>query len=74
MKLYRTAIGMSQQELARRVGRAQSFISDVETGVRAPIPELASRIARVLKTTPAELFGDVVAARKKGASDEARRG
>jgi transcriptional regulator with XRE-family HTH domain len=75
MKLFRTAVGMSQPELARLVGRAQSFVSDVENGRRIPIPSLAKKIAELLHSTPGELFGNLDAARaKKRSGDEARRG
>lgn len=42
----RTRAGISQAELARRMGTRQPFISDVERGGRTPTVATLARIAR----------------------------
>lgn len=59
---YRTAAGISQQELAQRSGLSLGLIQDIESGgVRARnIREYdAMRIARVLRVDVSELLGAV---------------
>ena len=43
--------GMTQEELARRVGCRQSFISQIESGTRRPTQEILARLK--------EEFGDI---------------
>ena len=40
LKKWRTAAGLSQAELAEKVGTDQSVISRLETGARGAVPEL----------------------------------
>ena len=42
----RTRAGLSQTELARRLGAAQPYISAIERGVKVPTVQTLSRIAR----------------------------
>lgn len=48
LKLARTAAGMTQKELAGRLGIAQKQLSRYERGEQAPSVEMAVKIADVL--------------------------
>ncbi len=50
--------GISQRELARRVGVGKTTISEIERGDRLPNVLTAIRIARALETTVEEIWGD----------------
>jgi transcriptional regulator with XRE-family HTH domain len=52
----REALGMQRTVLARRVGVAENTIYRIETAKRTPSVELLERIARELRTEPAELI------------------
>jgi len=56
----RKKAGLSQGEIARRVGVSRQFYSMVENGVKNPSLEVAFRIADVLGADPRDLFGDVL--------------
>jgi len=56
----RKKAGLSQGEIARRVGVSRQFYSMVENGVKNPSLEVAFRIADALGADPRELFGDVL--------------
>src|SRR5215212_2054998 len=56
----REDLGMSQAELARRAGVARNYIVMIEGGGRTPSVGLLERIARVLRTEPAELLREPV--------------
>ncbi len=56
----RKKAGLSQGEIARRVGVSRQFYSMVENGVKNPSLEVALRIADVLGADPRDLFGDVL--------------
>jgi ribosome-binding protein aMBF1 (putative translation factor) len=47
----RTAVGLSQTELARRAGTRQAVISAIENGAQAPGGIMLERIARALGGT-----------------------
>jgi transcriptional regulator with XRE-family HTH domain len=55
--------GISQQILARKLGRPQSFIAKYEGGERRIDLIEFIAIARALDADPVELFGDLVAAK-----------
>lgn len=46
------ALGMTQTELARRLGVSRLTVSEVLHEKRALSPEMAARLARLLDTTP----------------------
>lgn len=48
--------GISQTDLARRIGIAEPNLSSIERGRLMPWPKVKRKLARVLKTTQAELF------------------
>lgn len=50
------AQGISQTELAYKVGVTQRYIAFLETGDRMPSLETAQKIARVLKTSTDSIF------------------
>jgi transcriptional regulator with XRE-family HTH domain len=52
----REALGMQRTVLARRVGVAENTIYRIETAKRTPSVELLEKIARVLRTEPAEFL------------------
>ena len=56
IKEIREKIGLSQVELARRARIASTNLSAIECGRLAPWPQVKRSLARVLKTTPEELF------------------
>lgn len=58
LKDLRDYHGISQRELARRIGVGKTTISEIERGDRLPNVLTAIRIARALKTTVEEIWGD----------------
>ncbi|MBO5024443.1 MAG: helix-turn-helix transcriptional regulator [Clostridia bacterium] len=56
MKERRTAIGLSQAELAKRVGVSRQTINMIENGGYNPTIELCIRICRELGVTLNDLF------------------
>lgn len=57
----RMAAKLTQQELGARLGRAQSFVSRIETGALAMEREHFADIARALGEDPHALFAKVLA-------------
>lgn len=53
---YREALGMTQEELAKKAGISRPFLSTVETGTAIPTVAKAADIAAALETTVDELF------------------
>lgn len=53
---YRTYLGISQRELARKAKTAASTISEIEKGERLPNVLLAIRIAHILEVTVEDLW------------------
>lgn len=57
VRKHRIAIGMTQSELAEKLGYSKSAITKIETGINdLPISKLCET-ARALHTTPHELIG-----------------
>lgn len=56
MKEYRAACGLTQEELANRVGVRRETVIFLEKGKYNPSLRLAYRTAQVLKTTVEQLF------------------
>lgn len=61
----RQAAGLSQAELAARVGITQQHYSLIEIGRRTPALDVALRIASVLGADPRVLFADVLEASQR---------
>lgn len=58
IRLYREKIGMSQEELARKLGyKDRSTIAKIENNVNDITQSKIIAIAKVLQTTPASLMG-----------------
>lgn len=55
LKKFREEQGMSQRELARRVGVNQTMIAHIENGLRIPSLAVSLDLAEALKTTVDEL-------------------
>ncbi|HUV67143.1 MAG TPA: helix-turn-helix transcriptional regulator [Sedimentisphaerales bacterium] len=53
VRIMRTARGMTQAELAERVGSSQRIISFIETGLVRATDETAAKIQKVLDFSPA---------------------
>ena len=52
----RKALGLSQTQLARLVGVAESAMSNLELGKWKPWPKVKKDLGKVLNTTQKELF------------------
>lgn len=57
LKEYRKRIGMSQLELAEKIGRAQSVVSSWEIGTGVPDANYLPTLAKALDVTVADLCG-----------------
>jgi transcriptional regulator with XRE-family HTH domain len=57
IKHYRELSGMSQQELADKLGISQKMISCYESGVKNPKVNTLPVIAKILGVTPNDLLG-----------------
>lgn len=53
---HRTALGMSQVDLADLIGRSQTMVSMYETGQRLPSTQTIATIAKVLGVSFGELY------------------
>ena len=58
MKRFREILGISQMELAEKVGCSPTLIGKIETMKRFPSADSLNRIAQALKIAPADLFTD----------------
>lgn len=58
LKDLRDYHGISQSELARRIGVGKTTISEIERRDRLPNVLTAIRIARAMETTVEEIWGD----------------
>jgi putative transcriptional regulator len=56
LKEARTRLGLTQTELAERIGVSRKTINTVENSVFVPSTTLALMLARILDTTVEELF------------------
>ena len=57
MRIIRQKKGISQKELAKRVGITQAYVSEIETGMRRPGYELFLRLADALDCSLDDLAG-----------------
>ena len=60
IRRYRDAAGLSQQELADRVGISKSYISSLELGYRAPSLNLLVKIAQTLEVNAGKMVDEMV--------------
>jgi transcriptional regulator with XRE-family HTH domain len=56
----RAKAGITQRELARRLGRSHSFVGKIESGERQLNVLEFCELADALKTNPRELFGKIL--------------
>ena len=56
LRKRRIRLGLSQVDLAARLGVFQPYISDLESGRKSPLMETLAEIAEALETTPARLL------------------
>lgn len=56
IKLYRTMLGLSQHELAEKVGVTRATINSIENGKTIPSLKLANDIAVVLGRSISDVF------------------
>src|SRR4051794_21176104 len=56
VKIWRSRLGISQEELAGRAGLHRTYVSDIERGARNPSLESIDKLARALKISVATLF------------------
>ena len=77
VRAHRTALKLSQSELAARVGVSRQALSAIETGRQVPSTLLALHLARALDCTVDDLFripgGKVIEARCAPGGPDARR-
>ena len=59
LKLHRIKAGLTQLELARRLGVKECVITFWETGRSQPHIEQAVDIAKILEAEPKEIFPDI---------------
>lgn len=58
LKEFRERAGLSQSELASRVGVTQGFISHIELGIREPTLKLIRKLAEAVEASVSELVDD----------------
>jgi transcriptional regulator with XRE-family HTH domain len=56
IRQQRSALGISQEELAKRSGLHRTYVSDIERGARNPTVGSIQKIARALQVSVAKLF------------------
>ena len=56
MKRFREILGISQADLAEKMGCSPTLIGKIETMKRFPSADNLNRIAKALKIAPADLF------------------
>jgi transcriptional regulator with XRE-family HTH domain len=56
LRQARIRLGLTQIQLAEKLGVAQSYISDLEAGKKRPLVETLAELADALGTTPAKLI------------------
>ena len=56
LKGFRKAAGMTQEELARKVGIDTKYVGDLENGRKAPSFDVLEKVLVVLELEPSEFF------------------
>jgi len=59
MKNFREILGISQMELAEKIGCSPTLIGKIETMKRFPSADNLNRIAKALDIAPSDLFLDI---------------
>lgn len=73
LRATRQGLGVSQVELAERLGNTQTFVSKCERGERRIDAVELVEFAEALGVTPIELIGDFLSQRGHKTSTKARR-
>ncbi|WP_421794130.1 helix-turn-helix domain-containing protein [Hydrocarboniphaga effusa] len=58
VRLERTRLGITQEELAGRVQTDQGYVSQIERGAVSPSLDIVERFSRALAVTPAALLDE----------------
>lgn len=58
----RTELGLTQAELAQKLGMRQNYISDIERGVRSPRLGTLAEFSEILQVQPGSLLAATFAA------------
>lgn len=56
IRAHRLELGLSQVELASRIGASFQYVSEMERGTRVPLFRNIAKFAAALRCTPAALF------------------
>ena len=56
IRQFRNAAGLSQDDLADRMGQSKSYISKLENNLRSPSPEMLIRLGRALGVAPGAIL------------------
>ncbi len=56
LAMLREGANITQMQVSRSAGISQGYYSDIECGVRCPSPDVAVRIAQVLRIPEEEIF------------------
>ena len=56
IKKYRESCGISQKELAKRIGVSNSRISNWEQGINRPDADVIAKLCQALNVSPSELL------------------
>ena len=57
IKNFRQFRGITQQEIARRLGKSKNVISNWERGDNSPNPDEIMELCKILEVTPNQIFG-----------------
>ncbi|MDM4772950.1 helix-turn-helix domain-containing protein [Solimonas sp. SE-A11] len=68
VKLERTRLGITQEELALRIKTEQPYLSKVERGVVASSLDFVERIAKALNVKPVDLLDENLGRRSRESS------
>lgn len=67
VKLERTRLGVTQEELAARIKTEQPYLSKVERGAVVSSLEFVERVAKALEVRPVDLLDESLGRRPPGA-------
>jgi len=74
IRKYRKALGLTQTELAQKLGTSQYVITNYERGTNNPLASSLPEIARILGVTIDQLFGyDSSSAQEKASPKKSSR-
>ena len=73
VKLERTRLGLTQEELALRIPTEQPYLSKVERGTVSTSLDFVERIAAALNAKPADLFDENLGRGSVAGASQGRR-